>query len=109
MRASGKVMLLVQSFQSLVTFQIESGDFQLLLSMYSYKTHEEELLALRFKWNILFSDTAYQNSVRMLEDARVVWEKEMDQCCDVSTIPHRIDAELSAKRIYILVIKSVAE
>ena len=64
---------------------------------------------MRFKWNILFSDTAYQNSVRMLEDARVVWEKEMDQCCGVSTIPYRTDAEHSAKKIYILVIKSLAE
>ena len=78
-------------------FQIESGAF--LQSMYTYKTHKEELLALWFKSKILFSDTAYQNSVRMLEDARVVWEKEMEQCCEVSKIPERADAENSANRI----------
>ena len=31
----------------------------------------------------LFLDSAYQNSVRQLEDARLLWEKEMEQCCDV--------------------------
>lgn len=31
----------------------------------------------------LFLDSAYQNSVRQLEDARLLWEKEMEQCCEV--------------------------
>jgi len=31
----------------------------------------------------LFLDSAYQNSVRQLEDARLLWEKEMEHCCEV--------------------------
>ncbi|XP_068743904.1 proline-serine-threonine phosphatase-interacting protein 1-like [Montipora capricornis] len=37
----------------------------------------------RAKTAVEQADTAYQNSVRVLEDARVVWEKEMEQCCDL--------------------------
>ena len=32
---------------------------------------------------LFFLDSAYQNSVRQLEDARLLWEKEMEQCCEV--------------------------
>ena len=41
-------------------------------------------MADRFFFSLFYIDTAYQNSVRALEEARVVWEKEMEQCCDVS-------------------------
>lgn len=34
----------------------------------------------------IFADTAYQNSVRSLEDSRVLWEREMEQCCNVSLV-----------------------
>ncbi|XP_068711462.1 proline-serine-threonine phosphatase-interacting protein 2-like [Montipora foliosa] len=37
----------------------------------------------RAKTAVEQADTAYQNSVRVLEDAQVVWEKEMEQCCDL--------------------------
>lgn len=33
---------------------------------------------------LIVLDTAYQNSVRSLEEARVIWEKEMELCCNVS-------------------------
>lgn len=36
----------------------------------------------RAKTAVEQADTAYQNSVRSLEDARVMWEKEMEQCCN---------------------------
>lgn len=39
-------------------------------------------VAWLFVWIVI--DTAYQNSVRSLEEARVVWEKEMEVCCNVS-------------------------
>ncbi|KAJ7393864.1 proline-serine-threonine phosphatase interacting protein [Desmophyllum pertusum] len=35
----------------------------------------------RAKTAVEQADTAYQNSVRSLEEARVVWENEMEQCC----------------------------
>ena len=34
--------------------------------------------------NIFLTDTTYQNSVRSLDEARVVWEREMETCCNVS-------------------------
>ena len=43
-----------------------------------YYYHYYHLFILLF-----FLDSAYQNSVRQLEDARLLWEKEMEQCCEV--------------------------
>ncbi|KAL9985653.1 hypothetical protein ACROYT_G008079 [Oculina patagonica] len=36
----------------------------------------------RAKTAVEQADSAYQNSVRSLDDARVLWEKEMEQCCN---------------------------
>ena len=52
------------------------------------------MLFLLFIAAFFFSDTAYQNSVRTLEDARVIWEKEMEQCCDVSIVLSRLKVKV---------------
>lgn len=52
----------------------------------SLVSKDEEKLRTRLgkaKTAVEQADTAYQNSVRALEEARVVWEKEMEQCCDI--------------------------
>lgn len=52
----------------------------------SLASKDEEKLRVklgRAKTAVEQADTAYQNSVRSLEDARVMWEKEMEQCCNL--------------------------
>lgn len=52
----------------------------------SLASKDEEKLRTRLgkaKTAVEQADSAYQNSVRLLEDARLLWEKEMEQCCEV--------------------------
>lgn len=65
--------------------EAEAADEALKKSVSLVSKDEEKLRTKlgKAKTAVEQADTAYQNSVRMLEDARVVWEKEMDQCCDL--------------------------